>query len=448
MNTKDKNEEKGNVLFISLGCPKNQVDSEIMIAHLIMNGYGISNDPEDADFAIVNTCGFIQEAIDESLAEMKNLVEFRENFPESGLKKIIMVGCLVERLGIKNLDKILPGIDCFVDVNSPEKIVQALESGKREFHSKDLYLMTAETPRIIMNYPHIAYLKISEGCSNQCTFCTIPAIRGKYRSRTSESILKEFGNLQKLGVSEVILISQDSSYYGKDLTSGIDLSSLLKKIDRENKTGIWVRVMYLHPDRIDNELIDTVLKADTILPYFDLPLQHTSDKILRLMGRKRKMDELQKFMEKISTSNKKTVIRNTFIVGFPGETEKEFNELLEFVTASNAGRIGLFRYSDELGTPAYMLEGKNSTEEIDDRFNQLAESAEKKMLRFNSSLINKTLPVIIDGIEKDEYFCRTQFDAPEIDIPGYLETKKKLEEGNIINAKLTSADSMQFNFRF
>ncbi|HDS09271.1 MAG TPA: 30S ribosomal protein S12 methylthiotransferase RimO [Firmicutes bacterium] len=437
---------KGNILFISLGCPKNQVDSEIMIAHLLISGYGITNETADADFAVVNTCGFIKDAIDESITETKKLLEYKRSH-EYKLRRVVMVGCLVQRFGFEEIKLMIPGVDCFVDVNSPEKIIAAVESDDEFISSRKLYLMNEDKPRLLINYGHLAYLKISEGCSNTCRFCTIPSIRGRYRSRSPESILNEFKNLCKNGAREVILISQDSAFYGKDLAQKTDLSTLLKMVDKANRFGAWVRVLYLHPDRIEKELIDTILGSETILPYFDIPVQHISDRILKSMGRNKGRDDILKIFKMIVESGEKAVIRNTFIVGFPGESEDDFNELHEFLSRSDTGRIGLFKYSDEPGTPAFQIPEKNSVEEIEERFQFLAKAAEDRILKFNKSLIGEILPVIIDLKDKSGFVCRTEFDAPEIDVTGHFKSDKEYEPGEILNLKVEGAEAFNYKFK-
>ncbi len=435
-----------NIYFITLGCSKNQVDSEVMLAMLLLEKFNLVDTPETADYCIVNTCGFIQDAIDESNDVIKKLNRIK-NQKESRIKKIIVVGCLVERFGFDKIKDEFNDVDCFVDVNSPEKIIDALTDDVGIVKSERLYLMDENTPRIIINYPHIAYLKISEGCSNSCSFCTIPSIRGRYRSRPVQSILNELINLEKLGIKEVILISQDTTFYGKDLKPAAGLAELLGEIEKLKLSIPWIRLLYLNPDRFDDELITLIKKSKSILPYFDIPVQHASNKILKSMRRSSNLEDITRLFNKIKELIPDSTIRTTFIIGFPGESDADFQELVDFVKSTEIDRVGIFKYSDEQGTIAFNLKNKVPDSIIAERYNYLAEICEEKLYSKNSFLIGKTLEVMVDDKFNERYITRTRSDAPDIDLKVYFSSNKIFDPGELVKVLVTDADGVSISVK-
>ncbi len=441
MSIKNDIVSNGNIYFISLGCSKNQVDSEVMLAVLLLGKFNLVDTPETADYCIVNTCGFIRDAIDESSNLIKKLSRIKKQ-KNSKIKKIIVVGCLVERFGFEKIKQKFNDVDCFVDVNSPEKLAAALTNDVDIVKSESLYLMDENTPRIIINYPHIAYLKISEGCSNSCSFCTIPSIRGRFRSRPVKSILNELINLQKLGIKEVILISQDTTFYGKDLKPESDLLGLLTKIEKLKLSIPWIRLLYLNPDRFDDELITFIKESKSILPYFDIPIQHVSDKILKSMRRSSNLEDTKRIFNQIKELIPDSTIRTTFIVGFPGESEADFQELVDFVERTEIDRVGIFKYSDEEGTIAFNLKNKVPAPLIAVRYNYLIGICEQKLRSKNSSLIGKTLEVMVDDKFDERYLARTRSDAPDIDLKVYFTSNKIFDPGELVEVIVTDADGV------
>lgn len=422
--------------MISLGCPKNQVDAEIMLAKLQNGGFQIVNDPFEADLIIVNTCGFIEDAKKESIENILDMVSYKEDFP--GLK-VLVTGCLSERYQSEIFNEI-PEVDGVIGIGANEDICEIcnkiLDGEKAEsFPPKESLKIEGE--RILTTSSYSAYLKIAEGCSNNCTYCAIPSIRGPFRSRPSESIIAEAKELADKGVKELVVVAQDTTRYGEDLYCKNALVPLLKALSMVD--GIeWIRLLYLYPERIDDALIDEIANNEKIVKYMDIPLQHCSKNVLRRMNRQGDRDSLTELLNKIRERIDGVTIRTTFIAGFPGETEEEFNELCEFIEEMRFERMGCFAYSEEENTPAAKLDGMMDFEIRADRADIINERQNVILDELNESLIGKTLETIVEGYDaySDSYYGRTTMDAPEIDTMIYFTCGYELDDGDIIEVEV------------
>jgi ribosomal protein S12 methylthiotransferase len=392
--------------ILTLGCPKNLVDSEILMSKL-KNKFQIVEKPEKADLVVVNTCGFIDSAKQESIEKIFEMVELKE---KGKVESVYVMGCLSERY--KNeLEKEIPEVDKFFGVEKFEEILNTLGV-------PDKYELLGE--RELLTPKHYAYLKISEGCDNPCSFCAIPLIRGKHISRPIEEIIKEAKKLAWKGVKEIIIIAQDTTYYGLDIYGKRKLPELLNRLSEID--GIeWIRLMYTFPAKFPTEVLDIMAQNPKICKYIDIPIQHISDKILKSMRRgitKRKTIEL---LEKIRESVPEVAIRTSLIVGYPGETEKEFEELLDFVYTFKFDRLGVFTYSQEEGTKAFELGDPVSPEEKERRMALIMNAQHDIIVEKNEKMIGRKFKVLIDRKERDFYIGRTQWDAPEIDLEVLVE---------------------------
>ncbi len=392
--------------ILTLGCPKNLVDSEILMSKL-KNKFQIVEKPEKADLVVVNTCGFIDSAKQESIEKIFEMVELKE---KGKVESVYVMGCLSERY--KNeLEKEIPEVDKFFGVEKFEEILNTLGV-------PDRYELLGE--RELLTPKHYAYLKISEGCDNPCSFCAIPLIRGKHISRPIEEIIKEAKKLAWKGVKEIIIIAQDTTYYGLDIYGKRKLPELLNRLSEID--GIeWIRLMYTFPAKFPTEVLDIMAQNPKICKYIDIPIQHISDKILKSMRRgitKRKTIEL---LEKIRETVPEVAIRTSLIVGYPGETEKEFEELLDFVYTFKFDRLGVFTYSQEEGTKAFDLGDPVSPEEKERRMALIMNAQHDIIVEKNEKMIGKKFKILIDRKERDFYIGRTQWDAPEIDLEVLVE---------------------------
>jgi ribosomal protein S12 methylthiotransferase len=392
--------------ILTLGCPKNLVDSEILMSKL-KNKFQIVEKPEKADLVVVNTCGFIDSAKQESIEKIFEMVELKE---KGKVESVYVMGCLSERY--KNeLEKEIPEVDKFFGVEKFEEILNTLGV-------PDKYELLGE--RELLTPKHYAYLKISEGCDNPCSFCAIPLIRGKHISRPIEEIIKEAKKLAWKGVKEIIIIAQDTTYYGLDIYGKRKLPELLNRLSEID--GIeWIRLMYTFPAKFPTEVLDIMAQNPKICKYIDIPIQHISDKILKSMRRgitKRKTIEL---LEKIRETVPEVAIRTSLIVGYPGETEKEFEELLDFVYTFKFDRLGVFTYSQEEGTKAFELGDPVSPEEKERRMALIMNAQHDIIVEKNEKMIGRKFKVLIDRKERDFYIGRTQWDAPEIDLEVLVE---------------------------
>lgn len=422
--------------MISLGCPKNQVDAEIMLSKLQNDGFEIVNDPMDADVVIVNTCGFIEDAKRESIENILDMISYKEDCENL---KVLVTGCLAERYQ-SEIFKEIPETDAVIGIGANEDICEIcnriIDGEKVELFPPKTDLKI-EGDRILTTPPYSAYIKIAEGCSNHCTYCAIPSIRGEFRSRPSESILAEAQKLANEGVKELIVVAQDTTRYGEDLYGKNALVPLLKALSGVD--GIeWIRLLYLYPERIDDALIDEIANNDKIVKYLDIPLQHCNKNVLKRMNRHGDRETLTALLNKIREKVDGITIRTTFIAGFPGETEEEFNELCEFAQEMRFERMGCFAYSEEEGTPAAKLDGMMDFEIRQERADIINECQNVILDEINDSLIGKTLQTIVEGYDSytDSYFGRTYMDAPEIDTQINFTCGFELFEGNIIEVEV------------
>lgn len=417
----------------SLGCSKNLVDAEIMLGMLNKDGHQLVGDCQDADVVIVNTCGFIEDAKQESI---DSIVRYAELKNEGIIKYLLVSGCLAQRYTEELLESI-PEIDAIVGTGSYDKITEVVdnlpEDKEKVIRMDDINFSFDETlPRYVSTPPYLAYLKIGEGCDNNCTYCIIPKLRGKYRSRDIEELIKEAKTLKENGVKELVVIAQDTTVYGRDLYGKPALAELLERLA---KLGFdWIRVLYSYPEGISEEIVDIVAKYDNICSYFDIPMQHASNRILKLMNRKTSREELKSKVEMIRSKISDAVIRTTFIVGFPGETDEDFEELMEFVEEMQLDRMGAFKYSREEGTPADLLPNHVDEDTKKERLERLMMLQQGISEERNQENLGKTLKVLIeDRVDETLFIGRSQKDAEDIDSVVYVETSKDLQIGEMVD---------------
>ena len=399
------------VALISFGCAKNLVDSEVMLGHLRKSGYTLISDPEEADVIIVNTCGFIKPAKDESREALRKFVSVKANAQE---KKVIAAGCFVERYR-DTLEKQFPEVDSWIGVGDFDKIVQAIEEKQFE-KSEACFLYDHTSPRLVSTPPGWAYVKISEGCSHECSFCAIPLIKGPYCSRPIPSILKEVELLASSGVKEVNLISQDTTYFGRDRGEKDGLVPLLREL-LAIKGIEWVRILYGYPEEITDPLLE-ILQEKKICSYLDLPFQHSDPQLLKLMKRGMEGTRALKLIEKIRTKVPGVALRTAIIVGFPGETKSKFNALKRLCKNARFNHLGVFTYSQEDGTSSFSLGETVAEMEKMRRKEEIMEMQTEISYSHNRNFLNKCLEVLIEGTLKEDpkvLVGRTQFQAPEVD---------------------------------
>jgi ribosomal protein S12 methylthiotransferase len=445
------NSPKGSFAFVSLGCPKNLVDSERMLGKLAQDGYALTPDADGADVVVINTCGFIEPARQESLAVIREMLALKA---QGRVGAVVVAGCLAERKK-DDLLKEVPGVDHIVGVFGREEIAQVVEqtltSPKRKRgadgqEQRSLFRPAPvraleDTARLRITPRHYAYLKISEGCDRLCTFCAIPSMRGKHVTKPVEEVLREAKELIADGVRELIVVAQDTTYYGLDLYGRVRLAELLRELDALDGLE-WVRVLYAYPMYFTDELIETMAGAKKVLPYLDMPLQHINDRCLKRMQRRVNRVATEELVGKLRRAMPELAMRTTFIVGFPGETEAEFEELVEFVRASRFERVGVFPYSFEPGTPATRLDGHLPEEVKEGRRGRLMEAQQEVAFRWSQGQVGRELDVIIDGPDPEvpnHALGRSYADAPDID--GLVRVKgKRLHAGDIVRVKVTGAD--------
>lgn len=424
-----------NVAVISLGCDKNRIDTEHMLYRLVNGGYAVSDVP-DADIIIINTCAFIQSAREESIDTILSYAQLKKT---GKCEKLIVTGCLPQKYR-DELAKALPEVDAFLGTFDYEKIVDIVggvnssSRGEETSQSADTAFCAAENcGRLLTTYPHVAYLKIAEGCDNRCTFCTIPSIRGKYRSRPLNDVVAEAAKLSANGVEEIILVAQDVSRYGCDIGS-----SLLELLCELEKLPILIRLLYCYPERITDDLIDKIASSAAIAKYIDIPIQHCSDNILKLMNRKTTRLELERLINKIHTRD--IAVRTTLMVGFPGETQKEFDELCDFVEKVKPEYAGVFAYSKEADTPSARLPGQVKKYEKVKRVNELGRVCAVVTKDFNAKHIGKVLRVMYEDVDfcKNRFVGRADFQAPDVDGVVYF-TGNDLQVGHYYNVLITNS---------
>jgi len=408
---------KGTYAFVSLGCPKNLVDSEKMLGTLALDGYALVSEPDGADFVIVNTCGFIESSRQESKSVIREMLDLKR---EGRTRGVIVAGCLPERLGGGLLEE-LPEIDHIVGVfgrDEINRVADHLIGGARE--QRELFRPAPiraldDRARLRITPQHFAYLKISEGCDRTCTFCAIPKMRGRHVTKPIGMVIEEARELARDGVRELIVVAQDTTYYGMDLYGEVRLAELLAEL--EQVEGIdWIRLMYLYPVHFTDELIGRIAGSDKIIPYLDLPLQHINDKVLKRMQRRVDRSRTESLITKLRAAIPNLVLRTTFIVGFPGETESQFEELQDFVNFAQFQRMGVFTYSVEPGTPAVRLDGHLPEDVKEARRDALMAAQQTLAFEFGDSLVGYELDVLIDGRQEGGVAVgRSYADAPEID---------------------------------
>jgi ribosomal protein S12 methylthiotransferase len=422
------------VHFRSLGCPKNRLDSEVMLGALALGGYAIAEQLEDADAVVVNTCSFIESAREESIEAILELADLRES---GRLRALVVAGCLPQRYG-GELAKELPEVDAFVGTGHFQDITTILDDALAG-RGRGVYVDAGRThlydehdPRLLIGPGHSAYLKISEGCDRICAFCAIPGIRGAFQSRTPESVLAEARQLAQAGVRELNLVAQDATAFGKDLPGRPGLAKLLRALD--GVEGLeWIRQLYLYPTAVTDELIEVLGSSERVLPYVDVPLQHASDRILRAMKRGATEARQRALVERLRAGIPNLTLRTTFIVGFPGERDEDFERLCDFVREVRFDRLGVFRYSDEEGTSAFELGEKVPRRVARARHRQLMAIQRDIMREKLAALVGKTLPVLVDEAGPRAR-GRLPSQAPEID--GVVFLKGSAAVGEIVQARI------------
>ncbi len=433
----------GNIMtkvgFISLGCSKNLVDTEVMLYKLHSHGFEITPNEEEAEIIIINTCGFIESAKQESI---DNILDCEELKKWGACKHIIATGCLVERYR-EEVMRDLPELDAIVGVGSLEDIVEACEAvmrGEKYSSFKDKETSPLGGDRIITTEPHTAYLKIAEGCDNLCTYCAIPLIRGRLRSRPVEDIVAEAKDLESMGVKEINLIAQDTTRYGLDLYGEYSLARLVREIS-ENTNIPWIRLLYCYPDKITDELIEELKNNKRLLKYMDIPVQHISDAVLKRMNRHGSAALIRENIKKLRENVPGIILRTTAMVGFPGESEEDFEELCEFVKEMRFDRFGAFTFSPEEGTKAAELDGQIDEQTKQDRYDILMQTQLTVIEEKNRENVGKTVTVITDGYDSvaEVYYGRSYGDAPDVDGKIYFKSKRKINSGAFVSVKITEA---------
>ena len=417
--------------IVSLGCSKNLVDTQNALSFLKASGHTFVDDPSLAEAIIVNTCGFINDAKQESINTILQMAEFKN----SGLKYLIVMGCLVQRYK-EDLIKELPEVDRFIAIDEYKHLP--------EIFNEVLHSQTKNDPEtIIATYPHTAYLKIADGCSNRCAYCAIPLIRKDYKSIPMEDLLKQAKELEKLGVKELNIIAQDTTRYGIDLYGKLRLADLLEELNKLDFT--WIRILYMYPDEITDDLLDKMSKLDKVVPYFDIPVQHASDRLLKLMNRRGNKEHILSVIKKIREKFADPILRTTIIVGFPTETEEDQKELLEFVKNVKWDRLGAFTYSLEEDTPSYDMEPKVDEQTAQNRLAELMKLQEEIAKENNQRFVGQILKVVVetqDSVRTDRYEGRAAQHAPD-DIDGHVRftSDRELNLGEFVDVQITSADS-------
>lgn len=431
-----------NIFFISLGCDKNLVDSEYMLGILHDNGYSITDDESRADIIIINTCCFIHDAKEESIEAILEMAKYKDI---GRLKVLIVTGCLAERYKEEILEEI-PEVDALLGTAAFTDILQVLEEAlkgnKYTYFAELNELPKNKSRRILSTGAYYSYLKIAEGCDKHCTYCIIPRVRGNYRSRPMDELLDEARYLATQGVKELIIVAQETTLYGFDLYGKKSLAVLLRELCKIS--GIeWIRILYCYPEEITDELIDTIRSEPKICKYLDIPIQHCSDRILKLMGRKTTKEDIINTVKRLRDSIPDIVLRTTLITGFPTETDEEHAELLDFIEEERFERLGVFTYSKEEDTPAALLKPQITAKQKKQRQKELMELQQSIVYDASSSHIGHILDVIIEGgiVDKDHvYVGRSYMDSPKVDGYIFIDSEEELMSGDIIQAKVTGAN--------
>lgn len=426
------------ILFVSLGCDKNLVDSEVMLGLLEDKGYAITNEEKEADVVVINTCCFIGDAKEESI---ENIIEMGKLKETGRLKALIVTGCLAQRYK-EEIQKELPEVDAIVGTTATEAIVEAVEEtlkGKGYTHFEDInYLPPSHTKRVITSGTYMGYLKIAEGCDKHCTYCIIPKVRGNYRSVPMEDLIEQAKYLVSNGITEICLVAQETTLYGVDLYGKKMLPELLQKLSAIEDLQ-WIRLLYCYPEEITQDLVTEIRDNPKVCHYIDMPLQHCEDSILKRMGRRTTKKHIQKTIQMIRKEIPDIVLRTSLIAGFPGETQEDHEALLSFIDEMEFNRLGVFTYSPEEGTPAAEFENQISEETKEQWRDEIMALQQEISYDLNSAMMDKKLKVIVDGyLYKDEmYMCRSYMDAPGIDGCVFVASEEELLSGDFIDVKIT-----------
>ncbi len=427
------------IFFVSLGCDKNLVDSEMMLGLLDSKGHSIIDDENLADVIIVNTCSFIHDAMEESINTIIEMGQLKET---GNLKALIVTGCLAERFKDEIFDE-MPEIDAILGTNSFDEILNVIDDITGE-SSNMTVMKSLEEPvrvnkRLLSTGGHFAYLKIAEGCNKRCTYCVIPSIRGNYRSFPIESLVEEARSLVEGGVKELILVAQETTLYGVDLYGKKSLSKLLRELN-DIEDLEWIRLLYCYPEEIDDDLIQAIKECDKVCHYIDMPIQHSEDNILKKMGRRTDNKSLNLIINKLRTEIPDITIRTTLIVGFPGETDEDFDNLYEFVKKQRFDRLGAFTYSREEGTPAGNMPDQIDEEIKQERLDRIMMLQKEISDSINNTYIGKEFDVFIEGklVDENVYVGRTYRDTPEVDGFFFVSSDRELVSGDFCRAKVLS----------
>ncbi|MCZ6871923.1 MAG: 30S ribosomal protein S12 methylthiotransferase RimO [bacterium] len=436
------------VSLVSLGCPKNLLDSEVMLGKLFGSGYELTLDPIDADYLIVNTCGFIQSAKEESIEHILEMAEIKAQYAG---KKLIVAGCLAQRYG-SELQREIPEVDVLVGTGHfqqmPEVLVQ-LETPvpRREYLSDNVYLYQANDVRIQTTPSHTAYIKIAEGCNHLCTFCIIPKMRGRLKSRPINSILTEAKQLTQMGVRELILVAQDSTEYGVDIGLRQGLAQLLTRLSEEVTACDWLRVLYLYPSMIRPTLLNVYAQQDRLCSYFDMPMQHVSDRLLRAMKRGYRQRTLFRLLDAIRDRMPDATIRSTFIVGFPGETPDDIDELLRFLERAQLDRVGVFTYSREEGTPSYNMSDQVPAREAARRRHAVMTLQQEISRHQHQDMVGQHRWALVDEDATEDCLAIGRLASQAPDIDGVVRIDGAVISGDLVRVEITDADAYDFTAR-
>ncbi|MBF0453480.1 MAG: 30S ribosomal protein S12 methylthiotransferase RimO [Magnetococcales bacterium] len=423
--------------MISLGCPKNLVDTEKMLGRFIEGGYTLTSQPEEADLLVVNTCGFKADAEAESREAILEMAQIKARHPGA---RLVVTGCLSQRYG-EQLQKEIPAIDLLTGTTAYEQLIPLLESSTPPPAVAPPYSRSGEeAPRVLTTLPHTAYVKIAEGCNNPCAFCIIPKLRGPFVSREPEEIDDEVVALVEQGVKEINLISQDTTLYGRDLDRRLSLAELLRGLI-EIEGVKWIRLLYLYPTLVTDTLLDLIAEDNPLLPYFDIPLQHSHSDLLKSMKRAEREKDLHDLIGRIRRRIPHATLRTTFIVGFPGETEEAFQHLYQFIEQIRFDHVGVFTYSDEVGTTAYDLPDKIALDVAQQRRDQLMALQQKISAEKLAQLIGKTLPVLVEGVSEESAWLlqgRLADQAPDVDGVVFI-NEGSAPPGSLVQVEITEA---------
>ncbi len=429
-----------NILFVSLGCDKNLVDSEVMLGLLANHGHQMVDSEEEADVIVVNTCCFINDAKEESIQTILEMAEYKK---DGSIKALIVTGCLAQRYKQEIMDEI-EEVDAVLGTTSYDKIVEVIDEALQGHKSLELTdidaLPTVESKRLVTTGGHFAYLKIAEGCDKHCTYCIIPKIRGNFRSVPMERLIKEAMDLVEQGVKEIILVAQETTLYGIDLYGKKSLHVLLKELCKIGGLR-WIRILYCYPEEITDELIQVIKEEDKICNYLDIPIQHASDGVLKRMGRRTSKQQLIDTVKKLREEIPDIALRTTLITGFPGETEEQHEELMEFVDEMEFDRLGVFTYSPEEDTPAATMPDQIEESVKEDRQAEIMELQQEIAFDLAERMIGKEVIVMFEGKVADEnvYVGRTYMDAPNVDGLIFVETNEELMSGDFAKVRITGA---------